>query len=329
MSRLKKFLPVTLMLPLIVSYDFTRSLMNPVADLSEVVSSVSQQIETNVRGGDSHLGFDTYAYPGDAAMRAWRDDSVPYEWVGYYLPSPCHKSDSWAGKRQTLTDMGWGLAVVFVGQQVWSGIPRQKIVTTKYVTKSVKTVTRSHGKRVVHYANKRLPVRIVTYARAEPGSSCSTHLVSASRGTQDANEAIARAVADGFAPGTVIFLDIERMDSVPSAMRDYYNAWTARVLADGRFRPGYYTHDHNAEQIFQDVSKQFASAGVSSTPQFWIASERGFTEDKSPGEVGHSFANVWQGLLDVIQTHNGVKLPIDVNVASVPSPSSHEYALGD
>lgn len=329
MSKLRKLVPLALMLPLIVSYDFTRSLLNPVNDLSDAVSSASQQIETNVRGGDSHLGFDTYAYPGDAAMRAWRDDSVPYEWVGYYLPSPCHKSDSWAGKRQTLTDMGWGLAVVFVGQQVWSGVPRQKVVTTKYVTKRVKTVTRSHGKRVVRYANTRVPVRIVSYARAEPGSSCSTHLVSASRGTQDANEAIARTVADGFAPGTVVFLDIERMESVPSAMRDYYNAWTARVLADGKYRPGYYTHDHNAEQVFRDVSRQFASAGVSATPQFWIASERGFAQDKSPGEVGHSFANVWQGLLDVIQTHNGVKLPIDVNVASVASPSSHEYALGD
>jgi hypothetical protein len=317
------------MLPLIISYDFTRSLLNPATDLSDAVSSASRQIETNVRGGDSHLGFDTYAYPGDAAMLAWRDESVPYEWVGYYLPSPCHRSDSWAGKRQTLTEMGWGLAVVFVGQQVWSGVPRQKIVTTKYVTKRVKTVTRSHGKRVVRYANKRVPVRIVSYARAEPGASCSTHLVSASRGTADANEAIARTVSDGFAPGTVIFLDIERMESVPGAMQDYYEAWTSRVLADGRYRPGYYTHDHNAEQIFRDVSRQFASAGVSATPQFWIASERGFTQDKSPGEVGHSFANVWQGLLDVIQTHNGVRLPIDVNVASVASPSSHEYTLGD
>lgn len=77
------------------------------------------------------------------------------------------------------------------------------------------------------------------------------------------------------------------------------------------------------------MSKQFVSAGISTPPQFWIAGSRGFTEDSAPHEVGHSFANVWQGLLDVIQTHNGVQLPVDVNVASVPSPSSHEYALGD
>src|SRR5213075_627653 len=36
-----------------------------------------------------HLGFDTYEYPGDETMRAWKTDA-PYEWVGYYLPAPCH-----------------------------------------------------------------------------------------------------------------------------------------------------------------------------------------------------------------------------------------------
>jgi hypothetical protein len=33
---------------------------------------------------------------------------------------------------------------------------------------------------------------------------------------------------------------------------------------------------------------------------------------------------VWQGVLDVVQEWKGFKLPIDVNVAHVPSPSSHE-----
>ena len=56
-------------------------------------------------------------------------------------------------------------------------------------------------------------------------------------------------------------------------------------------------------------------------PPFWIASGRGFSEDKEPTDVGHEFAAVWQGVLDVVQTHNGVKLPIDVNISAVPSPS--------
>src|SRR6476620_2076069 len=57
-----------------------------------------------VRAG--HPGFDTNVYPGDAMMRAWRDAS-PYEWVGYYLPAPCHRDASWAGKREALIGMGW------------------------------------------------------------------------------------------------------------------------------------------------------------------------------------------------------------------------------
>ena len=63
-------------------------------------------------------GFDTNLYPGDDAMRAWRDHAG-YHWVGYYLLAPCHKDGSWQGKRDMLESMGWGVAVVYVGQQTW------------------------------------------------------------------------------------------------------------------------------------------------------------------------------------------------------------------
>src|SRR5690349_21330073 len=36
----------------------------------------------------AHAGFDTRVYPGEAALRTWKQRS-PYEWVGYYLPAPC------------------------------------------------------------------------------------------------------------------------------------------------------------------------------------------------------------------------------------------------
>lgn len=322
MSKLKTACIVALMVPLVVSYDPTRATDNPVDEIGAAVAAASASITGNLRAG-KHLGFDTYAYPGDNAMLAWRQDGAPYEWVGYYLPSaPCHKGDTWSGKRQTLTDMGWGLAVIYVGQQVWEGVPRQKIVQTRYVTRRVKQTRRVSGHRVTRYVTKRVPVKVVTYARAQPGQSCSTHLVSGARGFKDANDAIQRASVEGFANNTVIFLDIERMDRIPDAMRDYYKAWTQRVLDDGRYRPGYYTHDFNAKSIYRDVASVFVNAGKLDQPPFWIASGRGFTEDKEPHEVGHDFAQVWQGVLDIVQTHNGVQLPIDVNVASVPSPSA-------
>src|SRR5437764_156991 len=66
------------------------------AAVDEVASTVSR----------SHLGFDTNIYPGDKAMHAWKQ-SAEYEWVGYYLPAPCHKDDSWSGTRERLVDSGW------------------------------------------------------------------------------------------------------------------------------------------------------------------------------------------------------------------------------
>src|SRR2546423_4800881 len=71
----------------------------------------------------THPGFDTSIYPGDAAMTAWLKPNSPYEWVGYYLQAPCHRDPSWMGKRSTLITIGWGLAVLYVGQQTFDGLP--------------------------------------------------------------------------------------------------------------------------------------------------------------------------------------------------------------
>ena len=96
----------------------------PVATvLDEVAEGVAQTVERRVdktvshsRGNGRHLGFDTNVYPGDRAMLRWKEVEH-YDWVGYYLPAPCHKDPSWSGKRATLEEMGWGIAVVYVGQQ--------------------------------------------------------------------------------------------------------------------------------------------------------------------------------------------------------------------
>ena len=296
--------------------------------IGDAVSTAAENIVSDLSDAGPHLGFDTFAYPGDDAMRAWLTADKPYSWVGYYLSAPCHNDDSWVGKRETLSNMGWGMAVIYVGQQTWGRTPGQKVTVTRFVTKRVRTTVKlKSGKRVVRYVSKRVPVKVLVAPRASPNSSCSSQFVSASRGTADANDAIQKTVGEGFARGTVIFLDVERMDFVPKAMRDYYQAWTERVLGDGRFTPGYYAHSYNADLIYRDVKRVYTAAGITRDPPFWIASGRGFAPDKDPTEVGHSFAQVWQGILDVVETHNGVKLPIDVNVAMLPSPS--EIAGGE
>jgi hypothetical protein len=235
------------------------------------------------------LGFDTSIYPADAAMRAWRSAS-PYTWVGYYLPAPCHKDASWTGKRQLLTDMGWGLAAIYVGQQTWGRTPRP------LNAKQAATLVKSKA-------------------------TCNANFISADRGVAEGTDAIQKTLAEGFAPKSVVFLDIERMEKMPPVMRDYYRAWSRTLLRDGRYLPGVYVHAHNAQVVYDDLKAEFAAAGVKAEPRIWIASGRGFEEGKAPQDVGFTFAGVWQGLIDVGRAVANIKLPVDVNVSTWTSPS--------
>ena len=88
--------------------------------------------------------------------------------------------------------MGWGLAVVYVGQQTWGKTPRA------------------------------LPAAALAVLRRV--TRCNAAFVNASQGTLDADDATAKAVHEGFPDSTVIFLDIERMQTVPASMRAYYSA---------------------------------------------------------------------------------------------------------
>jgi len=248
-----------------------------------IVTSQPQSSD-DLRQGGPFRGFDTDQYPGDSIMHVWRETDE-YQWVGYYLPAPCHNDSSWSGTRARLEQMGWGTAVIYVGQQTWG-----------------RTTRPGHN--------------------LGDASSCRANLLSVARGTMDADDAIARADSEGFAAGTVIFLDIEHMNVVPTAMRDYYKAWTERVLADARYRPGYYAHNANAETIYGDVAAVYARMGAKERPAFWIAGGQDFSPNKWPEDVGHAFAAAWQGVLDIVQNVGGVSLPIDISVGDLPSPSS-------
>jgi hypothetical protein len=245
-----------------------------------------------------HLGFDTHTYPGDKTMRAWKNaPDAPYRWVGYYLPSPCHKDPSWVGKRQLLTDMGWGLAAVYVGQQTWGRTP--KPLSAKRIASLAKSAT-----------------------------TCNADFVTAQRGAVDGADAIAVAAREGFAARSVVFLDIERMERMPDAMRVYYRSWARRLLQDGRYLPGVYVHAHNAQVVHDDLQAEFVAAGVKAEPRIWVATGHGFDEGKSPRDVGFTFAGVWQGMIDVARAVADIKLPVDVNVSSWTSPSEPSK-LGD
>src|SRR5258706_14699190 len=63
-------------------------------------------------------GFDCSEFPGLAEM-TWLKSNTNLTWCGYYLaPAPSHASGSWMGQRPALTGAGWGIAPVYVGQQI-------------------------------------------------------------------------------------------------------------------------------------------------------------------------------------------------------------------
>lgn len=232
----------------------------------------------------AYPGFDTWRYPGDDVMRTWRAAS-PYRWVGYYLPAPCHRGNSFVGKRETLERQGWGVAVIYVGQQAFEGSPDPDPST--------------------------------------PADSivCSRTLLTAEQGRTDARDAAERAAAEGFPPGTIVFLDVERMERATNEMVAYYRAWMEGLLADGRYRPGTYAHRGNAAELYLLAQREHARADAGA-PTFWIAGGRGFTLAARPADSGLAFADVWQGLLDVDRSWGGVTLRIDENVSDRPSPSA-------
>jgi hypothetical protein len=271
------------------------------AQVAQVAAAVTGQEApmADAQQQGKSMGFDTHTYPGDKTMAAWKDaPGAPYRWVGYYLPSPCHKDRSWVGKRQTLVDMGWGLAVVYVGQQTWGRTPR-----------------------------KLSPSRAAALQKS--GKTCNADLVTADRGVADGADAVLMATSEGFPQRSIVFLDIERMEKMPPAMRDYYRAWAKHVLTDGRYRPGVYVHAHNAQTVYDDVKAEFAAAGIDEEPRVWVASARDFEEGKAPQDVGFAFAGVWQGMIDVARTVADIKLPLDVNVSDWSSPSEPEARAGE
>ena len=297
------------------------------ANIAEIAAAATGQhaiVADEVKSG--YLGFDTGTYPGDKAMLAWRTGGAPYEWTGYYLPSPCHPDEGWSGKREALKEMGYGLAVIYVGQQTWGRMPGAPHLVPVQVSRRVKqgvgkgSARRTVWKTITHTVMRRAPA-------PAPDATCNADFVSASRGEHDGADAVARTARDGFEKGTTIFLDIERMDVLPQVMREYYKAWVRTVLADGRYRPGIYVHTFNANTVYSDVKSVYRAAGVTQEPPFWVAKSRGFDITKLPSEVGHAFAAVWQGVLDVEQTWNGHKIPIDVNVAASKNPSGERPVL--
>jgi len=229
-------------------------------------------------------------------MSAWRYPSSPYRWAGYYLAAPCHRDVSWVGRRATITSMRWGAAAIYVGQQDWTQIPADLAPLGARVNRTI--------------ANESLV-------------TCSATLLSNAQGAGEAADAVAKMLADGFAVGSTIFLDVEYVTNVTPALLDHYQGWIAGVLRDGRYRPGVYAAKSNAQLLYDTAIAAYRAAGRGDSPPFWIASSVGFAGARKPSDVGLSFAQLWQGQFDVTQQFNGVSLIVDVDLATSANPSAN------
>jgi hypothetical protein len=239
-------------------------------------------------------GFDTMLYPGDAVMARWRAES-PYRWVGYYLRSPCHPRDSWVGTRAALESMGWGLAVLYVGEQDWRHIAGG--ATGPGLTPPGEA------------------------PRCTPGNLTAEH------GAADAADAERALAADGFPPGTVVYLNVERVDRITPELTAYVGAWVGALLDGGRYVPGLYAHFSNAPNLRALAAGEFAGRGRADRPRLWVARTGDFSLDRHPRDSGVEHANAWQGVLDTSETWGGTTLRIDRNVADSPSPSAPAVTL--
>lgn len=237
-----------------------------------------------VPASDVIAGFDTREYPGDAAMRTWRAES-PYRWVGYYLPAPCYTGRSWIGRRAALDDMGWGMAVLFVGEQDWAAMNMAADSTV-----------------------------------AVQGAQCTSSNVTAERGATDAATADSTMSAEGFAPGTPVYLDVERMEQVSPAMEAYVRAWFDSMLARGRYLPALYAHERNATILYGAARAAFDAAGRTDDPILWVARSAEFDVTMRPEHSGILSASIWQGRFNARETWGDTTLLIDANVARVATP---------
>jgi hypothetical protein len=242
------------------------------------IPSPSPPAKVFLRDG-SAPGFDKRDFPGLDAMGVWMRES-PYVWVGYYVQAPCFAGTPWTGNRAALQAQGWGLALLYVGQQAPGATPNS--------------------------------------GRAG-APNCGRKPLTAAQGEIDGEQAATIANADGFAAGSTIFLNVERADPFPPQLGDYVRGWSKRVLARG-FIAGIYAHKLNAEAVSAVQREAFAAAGVAVTPPFWVANSVGFALGKRPAESGYGFATVWQNPSDANETWGGVTFRIDQNVAATRVP---------
>ncbi len=221
-------------------------------------------------------GFDTSIFPGTDQM-TWLLANTNLVWCGYYLaPAPSHGDDSWMGQRAGLAAAGWGIAPVYLGQQVQG--PGSKTVTSP-------------------------------------------------QGTIDGTDAASLMTADGFPPGSCVYLDLENGAPFQAPQTDYVAAWVAAVQ-DADFQPGIYCSHGIAAQVVALCPT--ARIWAFNIPTTALTTTTGLTYPApAPAGCGVPSAVAWQRIqntnLELPGAPVGV-MNVDLDTASTADPGAPDPA---
>ena len=186
-------------------------------------------------------GFDWFRYPGADAM-AWLLDHTNLRWVGYYLGKKIDSTDV-AGIAQRGQDQH-GTNVSNTTDFSWMG-NRQTLLTDGWSIAPI-------------YVGEQDP----TYVSANNLNQYNNP--NHDSGLIDGGETVKLLNDEGFAKGTVVYLDWENGGSITSAEEQYFVSWVSLVSAAG-YRPGIYT-PYSAAPFIQSA---LTSAGYDA--DFWVA----------------------------------------------------------
>jgi Domain of unknown function (DUF1906) len=165
------------------------------------------------------------------------------------------------------------------------------------------------GEKINTWAGKRELLQsqgfgfLVLY-RGRESHELKTSAQAAQKSAQDAADAIAKAEKEGFAKGTVIFLDIEEGGRLPATYHAYLRAWSDALIKAG-YRPGVYCSAIPASEgkgvtilTSDDIRKNIGASDL----VYWVYNDvcppsPGCRTPKNPPSVAKSgvpYASVWQ-----------------------------------
>lgn len=130
-----------------------------------------------------------------------------------------------------------------------------------------------------------------------------THALAKVRGARDGADAVARAKAEGFSKGTIIFLDIEEGGRLPDTYHSYLAAWADELARAGN-RPGVYCSGipitegpgvsiTSADDIRTHAQREFTFWAYNDAcpPSPGCAMPK---EPPTPSKSGIAYAQIWQ-----------------------------------